>query len=153
MVAGGPNTSRLGPNLGLTLCGGNCRTSWAKHRPKNVGIPLENACLKILYWTWQSPPCWGHPSKWQVGPKLGPCWPKVKPMLRRYGIEPVNLDDVVRRWHVQKLPQWETDFWSRLKLYHEIDNSLAGSTPKLPRSGAGGFPTLPLHVLPNLHSP
>ena len=54
---------------------------------------------------------------------------------------------------MQKLPQWETDFWSRLKLYHEIDNSLAGSTPKQPRSGAGGFPTLPLHVLPNLHSP
>jgi hypothetical protein len=80
MVAGGPNTSRLGPNLGLTLCGGNCRTSWAKHGPKNVGIPLENACLKILYWTWQVPhveairpsgkldPSWGH-----AGQRLSPC--------------------------------------------------------------------------------
>ena len=33
-----------------------------------------------------------------------------------------------------------------------ITNSLACKTPKLPRSGASGFPTLPLYVLlPDLH--
>ena len=101
----------------------------------------SNFASLALSWAEQEP-TWAR----QVGPKLGPCWPKFGPMLRPCRIEMVHLDDFGPICTRCKLPQSRALFDAPLcrkcpspKLEPYQSDRLAAKLTRLGTFGAGGF--------------